>query len=482
MRVAYCCIGSRGDTQPHIAFCVELARAGHTVRLWQAPDYVDLVPPGVPGLQIFTSSSTCASVMERLAPIFAKGDSGGAVHAIFDEQARSFASDADSILAMCENWADVVVASTLTTNMCLAVAEVLQIKLVRTHVQPILPTSEFHVILPFTPPKWINLFIWMLLFKTATPPKLMNAITDWKRRHGCHTPVLNPWKATYYYDFPTINGFSPSSFPVPADWDCFDQVTTGDWILSSDDLPEKPSPSLSKFLAESKTPPVYIGWGSMVYASGEHMTELAVRALYKAGLRGILFRGSSHNSKFDLSLDKLDASKHDAKELLAWAQANVLVLNGVSHEWLFPQVSAICHHGGAGTSAAAMRSGSPSIVTPFTLDQFGYARISKDSGLGPGLLPQFSKLTADVLAAALTEAVMDPSYKAGAQKVRERMLDERGTRAAVKALEHFYKTRDLWKERALREETGTALAVEPPSFICCCASQKARRMSNKVIQ
>ena len=90
-----------------------------------------------------------------------------------------------------------------------------------------------------------------------------------------------------------------------------------------------------------------------------------VRTLHAVGKRGIIFEGSSGSELFRLGLDKLDASKPDAAEVAAWAAKNVLVTGGVSHEWLFPKVAAIVHHGGAGTSAASFRAGVPSLVTPF---------------------------------------------------------------------------------------------------------------------
>ena len=90
-----------------------------------------------------------------------------------------------------------------------------------------------------------------------------------------------------------------------------------------------------------------------------------MRALHAVGKRGIIFEGSSGSELFRLALDKLDASKPDAAEVAAWAAKNVLVTGGVSHEWLFPKVAAIVHHGGAGTSGACFRAGVPSLVTPF---------------------------------------------------------------------------------------------------------------------
>jgi hypothetical protein len=164
-------------------------------------------------------------------------------------------------------------------------------------------------------------------------------------------------------------------------------------VLSADDLPEKPHAALVEFIEAGEEPPLYIGWGSMAHESGQYMTELAVRALHvtwqpstsyplspplalsvwyaqvrtlhAVGKRGIIFEGSSGSELFRLGLDKLDASKPDAAEVAAWAAKNVLVTGGVSHEWLFPKVAAIVHHGGAGTSAACFRAGVPSLVTPF---------------------------------------------------------------------------------------------------------------------
>jgi sterol 3beta-glucosyltransferase len=202
------------------------------------------------------------------------------------------------------------------------------------------------------------------------------------------------WDRFYRFNAPQILGFSPTSFRLdtpPADWKLFDYAITGDWVLSADDLPEKPHAALVQFIEAGEEPPLYIGWGSMAHESGQYMTELAVRArctrpgtpqrllpchhsspsppqvraLHAVGKRGIIFEGSSGSELFRLGLDKLDASKPDAAEVAAWAAKNVLVTGGVSHEWLFSKVAAIVHHGGAGTSAASFRAGVPSLVTPF---------------------------------------------------------------------------------------------------------------------
>ena len=118
--------------------------------------------------------------------------------------------------------------------------------------------------------------------------------------------------------------------------------------------------------------------------------------------------------------------------MAAWAAKNVHVITGgVSHEWLFPKVAAIAHHGGAGTSAACFRSGVPSLVTPFAADQFEFARLTVKHGLGPGPLPDAMVVSSKQLGAALLAAVNEPRYKAAALALRDQMHRERGTKLAV---------------------------------------------------
>merc|ERR1712125_192201 len=102
----------------------------------------------------------------------------------------------------------------------------------------------------------------------------------------------------------------------------------------------------------------------MLAVSQEHMACLAVRSLRKAGLRGIVLGGWA-----ELCSEQL-GGQPDSEELLNYASHSVLFIQSAPHEWLFPQCVAIVHHGGSGTTAAALRSGRPSIVTPCGFDQF----------------------------------------------------------------------------------------------------------------
>ncbi|KAL1527029.1 hypothetical protein AB1Y20_015716 [Prymnesium parvum] len=437
-------------------------------------DYADLVPEGVGGLHVVHSPFAFSHVVEKLSATLEKGDPDAALKAHLAEFAKNFAAVADSVKATTDAWADVLVANSVMISVCTAVSEVLRVRFVGAHVQPFLPMREFHVFLPYMPPRCLNLFVWIVMLTKLTSKEMHEIIYAWKQKWGTPTPPVSPLERVYRLNVPSIFGFSREAFLPPDDWAIFDHVVTGNWIMSPEDLPQKPSKSVTDFLAASQQPPVYLGWGSMFHISGRYMTEIAVRALRRANLRGIVYEGSSATEMYTLALEKLDMSQPDAKELAAWAQANVLFIGGVSHEWLFPKVAAIVHHGGAGTSAAAFNSGVPSLITPFNFDQFAFARISVERGVGPGPLPKFQRLRAEVLADAMLQAVSNPKYKDAAKHVQHRVMSERGTKLAVKALEQFAQTRDVWEEDAKRTAYGAPWPITPPDFVCGVVRTPAR--------
>lgn len=97
-------------------------------------------------------------------------------------------------------------------------------------------------------------------------------------------------------------------------------------------------------------------------------------------------------------------------------------------------MAAVVHHGGAGTTHAALRAGRPSLVCPFFGDQpFWGARVQA-LGVGPAPLPQ-RKLTAARLASALRWLVGEPGYARRAGELGQALRAEQGVEAAVRWLE-----------------------------------------------
>lgn len=147
----------------------------------------------------------------------------------------------------------------------------------------------------------------------------------------------------------------------------------------------------------------------------EYRTRLALRALEITRQRGILLMGWGAVARLPTSAD-------------------VLYVDDVPHGWLFPRMAAVVHHGGAGTTAAGLRAGAPSLITPFMLDQYAWAdRVAK---LGIGLrLADHRRLTAEKLAQAIHTAVTVSALQSRAADLGARIRAENGVARAVEIIE-----------------------------------------------
>jgi UDP:flavonoid glycosyltransferase YjiC (YdhE family) len=118
----------------------------------------------------------------------------------------------------------------------------------------------------------------------------------------------------------------------------------------------------------------------------------------------------------------------------ATSDDDVLAVRDVPHSWLFPRVAAVVHHGGAGTTAAGLRAGVPTIVCPFFGDQPYWGERVAALGAGPSPLP-FRALTVPDLAARLRRATSDPSIRERAAVLGTRLRAEDGIARALDVLD-----------------------------------------------
>jgi UDP:flavonoid glycosyltransferase YjiC (YdhE family) len=194
----------------------------------------------------------------------------------------------------------------------------------------------------------------------------------------------------------------------PPDWN--DNIhVTGYWFLDSAEDWTAPS-ALTDFL-ESGPPPVYIGFGSMGNRKPAETTDLVLDALRRIDQRAILLSGWGGLHETDLP-------------------DSVFMIDSVPHSWLFSRVAAIVHHGGAGTTAAALRSGSPSVIVPFFGDQPFWGRRVAELGVGPSPIPR-QKLTAERLARAIRQALTDNEMRQRAAQLGSRIRLEDGIARAA---------------------------------------------------
>ena len=241
-------------------------------------------------------------------------------------------------------------------------------------------------------------------------------VRDWRAAHGLPpqprgVDLLHRSDGT---QIPVLHGVSPHVVPEPVDWP-EEATMTGYWFLDrSDDW--VPPPALEAFLAAGK-PPVYVGFGSMSGRDPERTTRVVVDALQRAGLRGVLATGWGGMARDGLP-------------------DTVFSLDHVPHDWLFPQVAAVVHHGGAGTTAAGLRAGRPTVICPFFGDQPFWGRRVHELGVGSAPIPQ-KKLTAEKLASVLREVTTRPEIRARAGALSDRIRREDGVARAVAFIERL---------------------------------------------
>jgi sterol 3beta-glucosyltransferase len=223
-------------------------------------------------------------------------------------------------------------------------------------------------------------------------------------RPGRHDPL----RAADGTPVPVLHAFSAHVVPPPADWPASAHVT-GYWLLPT--APGwSPPRRLAEFL-ETGEPTVYLGFGSMPGPDPERLA-----AALMAAVRRAVVASSS------LALRRLLPA------------GRFLVIRQAPHDWLFPRVQAVVHHGGAGTTGAAVAAGRPQVIWPFGVDQHFWARRMTGLGVAPSARP-VRALTGPALAAALDQALGDRRLAAAAAELGQRVRAEDGCGTAVAQLE-----------------------------------------------
>lgn len=253
----------------------------------------------------------------------------------------------------------------------------------------------------------------LFLFQLFTGP----IINHW-RKNKLKLPAIPFGKYPYFqmngHLQRIIGSYSPIISLKPDDWGENIQLT-GYWFL--DPPPDwQPHIKLVNFL-EAGAPPVYIGFGSMANRTPRKMSQLVIEALAKTGQRGILAAGWG-------GLDDIPLPD------------TIFALDSVPHAWLFPRMSAVVHHGGAGTTAAGLRAGIPSILIPHMGDQHFWAKRVEELGVGPHSLPM-RRLTSERLADCINKAVNDQNIRLNAATLGEKIRQEDGIAQAIKFIERF---------------------------------------------
>lgn len=411
MRITLLAYGSRGDVQPFLALAVGLQKAGHTVTLAGPHRFADFVSHyNVP----FTPLAGDPEEISRII-----NDAGDNVYRMvkgMQDYIFGIAPDVVRDTQAAINGAELLVHGFLFTTGAHSFAREMGIPDVSVQIFPMFaPTRAFSNValanLPSGSLSYCSHWFATQVFWYGGN----SGYNQLRRRFPADLPARLYWPFTPTPNrnlTPLLFAYSPTVVPQPDDWTAPNIHITG--YLFLDEAEEYHPPAvLSEFL-DAGDPPVCISFGSMVNRDAERIHQSVREALKLTHQRGIFLSGWG---------DYHEDRNGD----------NILYLYSAPHDWLFPRCKTIIHHGGAGTTAAGLRSGKPNIVVPHSADQPFWGKRVAAIGAGPEPIP-VKGITAQRLVAALDSAD-EPALRVRAQDVGRMIQKENGVREAVRIIE-----------------------------------------------
>jgi UDP:flavonoid glycosyltransferase YjiC (YdhE family) len=402
MKFALACYGTRGDIEPSVAVGRELLRRGHQVRIAVPPELVD-----------FAESAGLPAV--AYGPNFTEYLDEDFVRNLWADFLRNFWTIRGPIRLLREAWAPVTRywAEMSTTLKSLAdgadllftgqifqepafnVAEYYDIPLATLHYFPIRSNGQLVRMVPsplvrsaMTVTEWV---FWRMTTKAEE-----------EQRHQLGLPKATrpaPRRIAERRSL-EIQAYEEFCFPgLAAEWAKwngqrpFVGTLTMEMTTEADD-------EVASWIGAG-TPPICFCFGSIAVESSSETVEMIDAACAELGERALICAGGS-----DLS----DAPHSD----------HVKVVGPVNYAEIFPACRAVVHHGGAGTTAASLRAGTPTLILWTTGDQpLWGARIKQ---LKAGTARRLSTTTRESLIADLRR-ILTPEYVTRARQVATRMTE-----------------------------------------------------------
>lgn len=410
MKISMLTSGSRGDVQPYVALGMGLQAAGHQVTLATHLLFQSFVEDaGLTFRPLAGDPQELLASQAGQAWVRSGRDSLGFLRR-FVRLTRTYLP---AMLRDCQRaveGADLIVFSPFTAGGQ-DLAEARQLPVILAALQPFHPTSAFPAMGSFGTfgIPWLNRMSHKVTGVLMSAP-FLDIFNRWRREDlGLPPrPLGDPLGQMDRSQTPTLYGYSPNLIPRPSDWGQWVHVT-GYWFL--EEQPDyQPPAELAAFL-QAGEPPVYVGFGSMISGDDLRMTAAVEHVVEALGCRIVLQRGWQ-----GLSARSLGDRIHLA--------------DAIPHHWLFPRMAAVVHHGGAGTTAAGLRAGVPSVLVPHFADQFFWGAWVERRGAGVEALDR-GQLTGERLAVRVQRAMTSAAVRAQAAGLGRRIRQEQGIDRAV---------------------------------------------------
>ncbi len=419
MKITILALGTRGDVQPYVALGMGLRKGGYEVSLASHTIFESFIRES--GLGFFPVKSNPMEIREsRYAKAaFESGAVGLLSWLSYSRAVKPFMQQTASDLYVACKQAGAILYSIDGMFFAAHLAEKLNVPAIAVHCIPTQPTRVFPcpgILGDMNMGGIINQFTYFIV-DTICWLTFRSLINKWRKELLNLAPI--PLYVNYLWNEhkrgnPLIIGVSPSILPKPSDWGEHVNLT-GYWFLNNSHNWIPPD-DLVSFLTAG-TQPVYIGFGSAMTGNSKKITDIILEALARTKQRGLLATGWGGLNQTDLP-------------------GNVFLLESAPHDWLFPKMSVVVHHGGAGTTAAGLRAGIPSIIVPFFFDQPFWGKRVAELGVGPNPIP-INKLSVERIATAIERAISDNAMRRRAAELGERIRSEDGVAKAVELIDRY---------------------------------------------
>jgi sterol 3beta-glucosyltransferase len=415
VKIAIVASGTRGDVQPYVALGKGLKQAGYEVRVLTNANFETLVTEAELAFSSIGESIEAITQSEEWRRV-AESSNFLKILAQMRTEMKRYATTVAQILPGLLEGNDLIIAGMTAMLGVFSVAERLNIPLIQAYLFPFTPTGEFpSPLTPKLPPIGaLNRLSFQVMRQMFWQSSKTADVMTRQQLGMAKGSVWGPYRAMAKNEMPVLYGYSRHVLPHPQDWPETHRVT-GYWFL---DEPEgwRPPTDLLEFLKAGE-PPVYIGFGSMNSRNPEEAGQIALKALELSGQRGIIASGWGGLKPAELP-------------------KNVHLISSLPHSWLFPQMAAVVHHGGVGTTAAGLRAGVPSVLIPFMGDQPFWGQRVAALGVGPKPIPR-KKLTSKLLAQAIQESVSNSTMRQKAGELGQKIRAEDGIKEVVAVVERY---------------------------------------------
>lgn len=417
MKIALLGMGTRGDVQPLLALSQGLSGAGFEVKIIASSDFRDFVESA--GIAYDTLGISMKDLMSGDLGKAWVEDSGKNPMLGMRRLKEMLASTAGTVseeLLRATADADVIVSGLPVFMYADAIAEKYNKRHITLQFVPYNPTKAGYATIETSFPgsnSFINKFAGNVAqYFTYTTYRDSSQI--FRKRLGLPGVSYSQYRKQYNRNLPIIYGLSRHVLPKPSDWDKSKYVT-GYWFYNAPS-DWQASPELSRFL-ENGDKPIYIGFGSMSSSDPESTAKIIISALERTGQRGIIQSGWA-----GLNADHLPD--------------NIFLLDSAPHDWLFPKMAGVIHHGGAGTTGTGIRAAVPATVVSHMADQPYWGRRVHQLGVATKPLHR-QDLTANRLAEAITELTTNSQMRENARILGEKVRAEDGVAEAVKVFQQI---------------------------------------------